>query len=308
MTFGSQADERASFAIMDRAFDAGVFFFDTADVYPFWSSLKTAGRTEEIIGRWLQGRRDQVVLATKLRGPMGTGPNDSGLSRLHIMHAVEASLRRLQTDHIDLYQAHAFDPETPIEETLRALDDLVHAGKVRYIACSNFAAWQLMKALGISERLNLVRFDSVQPRYNLFDRGIEAELLPLCVEERVGVIPYSPLAGGLLTGKYRRGSVPPEGSRYIIFGRQDQITEPVLDALDALSKLANQKDISMAQLAIAWVLAQPVITAPIIGASRPEQLDETLAAVDVALTHEDLLRCEEISVIAEGRRAAPGPS
>ena len=303
MTFGSQADEQTSFAIMDRAFDAGVCFFDTANVYPFWSSMKTAGRTEEIIGRWLQGRRDQVVLATKVRGQMGPGPNDSGLSRRHIMQAVDASLRRLQTDYIDLYQVHAFDPETPLEETLRALDDLVHAGKVRYIGCSNFAAWQLLKALGISERLNLVRFDSVQPRYNLFDRGVESELLPLSAEEQVAVIPYSPLAGGLLTGKYRRGSVPPAGSRFSIFGRQDELTENVLDALDALAGLAKEKGVSMAQLAVAWVLAHSVITSPIVGAARLEQLDETLAAVDVTLTDEDLRRCEEISLIAEGGRA-----
>jgi 1-deoxyxylulose-5-phosphate synthase len=305
MTFGSQTDEQTSFAIMDRAFDAGVFFLDTANVYPFWSTWKTAGRTEEIVGHWLSGRRDRVVVATKVRGQMGPGPNDKGLSRRHIMQAVESSLRRLQTDYIDLYQVHAFDSETPLEETLRALDDLVHAGKVRYIGCSNFAAWQLTKALGISERLNLARFDSAQPRYNLFDREAEAALLPLCAEEHVAVIPYSPLAGGLLSGKYRRGSTPPAGSRYVIFERRDEITEPVLDALDALAVLANEKGVSVAQLAVAWVLAQPVITAPIVGATRAEQLDETLAAADLTLSEQDLRRCDEVSRIAAGRRATP---
>ncbi|MGI8553429.1 MAG: aldo/keto reductase [Dehalococcoidia bacterium] len=302
MTFGNQADEQASFAIMDRAFDAGVFFFDTADVYPVMPKPETVGRSEEIIGRWLKGKRDTIVLATKLRGKMGPGANDVGLSRGHMMQAVEASLRRLQTDHIDLYQVHSFDQETPIEETLRGLDDLIHSGKVRYIGCSNVAAWQLMKANGTSERLHLTRFDSIQPRFNLFDRQIERELLPLCAEEGVGVIPYSPLGGGLLTGKYRRGSEPPPESRYILFGRQSQITPSVLDALDELADLAHHKGVSMAQLTLAWVLANPLITSPIVGATRPEQLDDSLPAVDVRLTEEELKRCDQISQIAEGRR------
>jgi aryl-alcohol dehydrogenase-like predicted oxidoreductase len=306
MTFGNQADEQTSFAIMDRAYEAGVFFFDTADVYPVVPRPETVGRSEEIVGRWLRGKREKIVLATKLRGKMGPGPNDAGLSRAHTIRAVEDSLRRLGTDSIDLYQVHSFDPETPLEETLRALDALVHSGKVRYIGCSNFAAWQLMKALGISERLNLARFDSVQPRYNLFDRQIERELLPLCEEEGVGVIPYSPLGGGLLTGKYRRGNTPPPESRYILFGRESQITESVLDGLDALAGLAQEKGVSMAQLALAWVLANPTITSPIVGATRPEQLDDSLPAVDVKLSEEELARCREISRIAEGRREPAG--
>lgn len=301
MTFGNQADEAASGAIMDRAFAAGITFFDCADVYPVVPRPETVGRSEEILGRWLKGKRQQIVLATKLRGKMGPGPNDVGLSRRHTMEAVEASLRRLGTDYIDLYQVHSFDPETPLEETLRALDDLVHSGKVRYLGCSNFAAWQLMKAIGISERLHLARFDSVQPRYNLFDRQIERELLPLCAEEGVGVIPYSPLGGGLLTGKYRRGSTPPAGSRYILFGRESQITEPVLDGLDAMAALAQEKGVSMAQLALAWVLANPVVTSPIVGATRPEQLDDSLPAVDLKLGEADLKRCDEIAAIAQGR-------
>ena len=306
MTFGNQADEQTSFAIMDRAFAAGIFFFDTADVYPVIPTAETVGRSEEIVGRWLRGRREKIVLATKLRGTMGPGANDAGLSRAHTLRAVEDSLRRLGTDYIDLYQVHSFDPETPLEETLRALDDLVRAGKVRYIGCSNFAAWQLMKALGISERLNLSRFDSVQPRYNLFDRQIERELAPLCAEEGVGVIPYSPLGGGLLTGKYRRGNRPPAESRYILFGRESQITDSVLDGLDALAGLAQEKGVTMAQLALAWVLANPTITAPIVGSTRPEQLDDCLPAVDLRLNEDDLARCKEISRIAEGRREPVG--
>lgn len=306
MTFGNQADESTSFAIMDRAYEAGVFFFDTADVYPVMPRPETVGRSEEIVGRWLRGKREKIVLATKLRGKMGQGANDVGLSRGHTMRAVEDSLRRLGTDYIDLYQVHSFDPETPLEETLRALDALVHSGKVRYIGCSNFAAYQLMKALGISERLGLARFDSVQPRYNLFDRQIERELLPLCAEEGVGVIPYSPLGGGLLTGKYRRGNTPPPESRYILFGRESQITESVLDGLDALAGLAQEKGMTMAQLALAWVLANPTISSPIVGATRPDQLDDSLPAVDVKLSEEDLARCKEISRIAEGRREAVG--
>ena len=304
MTFGNQADEQAAFAIMDRAFEAGVFFFDTADVYPVVPRPETVGRSEEIVGRWLRGRRETIVLATKLRGKMGPGANDGGLSRGHTLRAIEDSLRRLGTDYIDLYQVHSFDPETPLEETLRALDAVVQSGKVRYIGCSNFAAWQLMKALGISERLNLSRFDSVQPRYNLFDRQIERELLPLCEDEGIGVIPYSPLGGGLLTGKYQRGNTPAAASRYILFGRESQITEPVLDGLDALAGLAREKGVTMAQLALAWVLANPIVTAPIVGATRAEQLDDSLGAVELTLSEEDLSRCREIARIAEGRREA----
>ncbi len=204
MTFGYQCDERASFSVMDEAAAQGVNFIDTADVYPVPVSLETVGRTEEIVGRWLKGKREDFVLATKCRMQMGTRPNDAGLSRKHILSAIEASLRRLQTDYVDLYQVHAPDPDTPIEETLRALDSIVESGKARYIGCSNFQAWQLSKALWTSERLGLARFDSVQPRYNLLYRAIEQELLPLCLDQGVGAIVYNPLAGGMLTGKHRR--------------------------------------------------------------------------------------------------------
>src|SRR2546423_532377 len=204
---------------MSKAFDAGVTFFDTADAYPLGATLETVGRTEEYIGRWFQGhpgRRSQVTLATKFYGQVGSGPNDQGGSRKHIVQAIEGSLRRLQTDYIDLYQMHSPDHETPIDETLSALDDLVHSGKVLYIGCSNFPAWELCKALWTSDKLGLARFDSVQPRYNLLFRQIEAELLPLAMDQGIGVISYNPLAGGLLTGRYQPGQAPEEGSRFTV--------------------------------------------------------------------------------------------
>jgi len=289
MTFGYQADEETACAILDRAVDAGVNFLDTADVYPVPPSLETVGRTEEIVGRWLKGRRDQIVLATKCRGRMGPGPNDEGLSRKHIMSAVEASLRRLQTDYIDLYQVHHPDEETPLEETLRAMDDLVRAGKVRYIGCSNFEAWRLCKALWISDKLHLARFDSVQPRYNLLYRAAERELLPLCVEEGVGVIAYNPLAGGLLTGKYRRDQPPPEGTRFALGGssgplyRQRYWRDRLFDGVDRVAEIAGRLGVTPAQLSLAWLLRQPALTSAIVGATRPEQLDESLKAVELEI-------------------------
>src|SRR4051812_33926402 len=214
MTFGHQCDERTSVAIMEKAAEHGVTFIDTADVYPVPPSLETAGRTEDIVGAWLQGKRDRFVLATKCRIRVGHGPNDEGLSRRHILKAADDSLRRLKTDYIDLYQAHAPDPDTPIDETLRAFDDLVRAGKVRYVGCSNYPAWQLALALGVSERHGLARFDCHQPRYNLLHRDIESELLPLCRDQGVGVIAYNPLAGGFLSGKYADPGDVPGGTRF----------------------------------------------------------------------------------------------
>src|SRR5436190_3156838 len=203
MTFGHQCDERTSFAIMNKAAEQGVRFIDTADAYPVPPTPETAGRTEVILGKWLHGQRDRFVLATKCRIKVGEGPNDEGLSRVHIMRAVEASLKRLRTDYIDLYQAHSPDPKTPLEETLRAFDDLVRHGKVRYLGVSNHPAWQVALSLGISDRLGLERLCSIQPRYNLLYREIESELLPLCRDQGLAVIPYNPLAGGFLTGKYK---------------------------------------------------------------------------------------------------------
>ena len=301
MTFGQQCDEETSFAILDRAFEAGVDFLDTADVYPLDGGLERVGRTEEIAGRWMRERgvRERLVLATKCRGAMGAGPNAQGLSRHHIVRAVEGSLRRLQTDAIDLYQPHAFDPHTPIEETLRALDDLVRAGKVRYLGCSNYPAWRLAQALGASERLQLARYETVQPRYNLLYREIETELLPLAREAEVGVLVYNPIAGGLLSGKYHKGQSPERGTRFALQGagqiyQQRYWDDLQLELVEALAKAVAQRGLALAAVAVAWVLAQPGVTSAIIGASRPEQLEATLAGADLELEDEVLRRCDEV--------------
>jgi aryl-alcohol dehydrogenase (NADP+) len=285
MTFGLQCDEPTAVAILDRAAAGGVTFLDAADVYPVGGSLDTVGRTEEILGRWLAGRRHDFVVATKCAGVMGARPWDRGLSRKHILDAIDASLRRLSTDYVDLYQLHSPDRETPIDETLRALDDVVRAGKARYVGCSNYLAYQVARAIGRSEARGLVRFDSVQPRYNLLFRQIERELLPLCREEEIGVIPYNPLAGGFLTGKHRREAGPTPGTRFTLgnaAGRyQDRYWHArEFDTVEALRPLAAEAGISLTRMAVAWVLAHPAVTAPIIGASRPEQLDDVLPAVE----------------------------
>jgi aryl-alcohol dehydrogenase (NADP+) len=291
MTFGLQTDEPTAHAILDRAAEGGIDFLDTSDAYPLGGDLSTRGITEEIIGRWLHGKRDRFIVATKCFVPTGPAPFDAGNSRKHIMSAVDASLRRLQTDYIDLYQLHGFDKNTPIDETLSALDDLVHSGKVRYIGCSNFLTYQLVRAYGRSETLGLVKFDSVQPRYNLLFRQIEREMLPFCREEGVGVIPYNPIAGGLLSGKHDRGAPPPEGSRFTL-GQAGPLYaerywhEREFDTVDALRKLADQAGISLVTLSVAWVLANEAVTSPIIGASRPGQLDASLAAAGYALDPE----------------------
>jgi aryl-alcohol dehydrogenase-like predicted oxidoreductase len=296
MTFGHQCDEKTSFAIMDKAADKGVFFLDTADVYPVPPSPETAGRTEDIVGKWLEGKRDRFVLATKCRMRVGHGPNDEGLSRRHILKAVEDSLRRLRTDYIDLYQPHSADPETPLDETLRALDDLVRQGKVRYLGCSNFAAWQVALSLGISDRHGWARFDCVQPRYNLLYREIESELLPLCRDQGVGVIAYNPLAGGFLTGKYRELGPPPPGTRFALgktgdLYRQRYWQEAQLMAVRQLQQYFQPRGKSLTQVAVAWVLTQPGITSAIVGASKPEQLDDSLAAVNLTLEPEEMEVC-----------------
>jgi 1-deoxyxylulose-5-phosphate synthase len=294
MTFGLQCDEPTSRAILDRAAERGVDFLDSSDAYPLGGDLDTRGITEEILGRWLHGQRDRFIVATKCFAPTGPAPFDMGNSRKHIMSAVEASLRRLQTDYIDLYQLHGYDPNTPIDETLGALDDLVHQGKVRYVGCSNFLTYQLVRAIGRSETLGLARFDSVQPRYNLLFRQIEREMLPFCGEEGVGVIPYNPIAGGLLSGKYNRSAPPPDSGRFNLgtAGKmyQDRYWHPrEFDTVDELSQLAKDAGVSLVTLSVAWVLANKVITSPIIGASRPEQLDASLAALEFKLD-EDLER------------------
>jgi aryl-alcohol dehydrogenase-like predicted oxidoreductase len=296
MTFGNQCDEAASFAILNRAAGAGITFLDTADCYPVPPTPETAGRTEQIIGKWLAGKRDRFVLATKCRIRTGMGPNDEGLSRVHVMRSIEDSLRRLGTDYIDLYQAHSPDPDTPIEESLRAFDDLVRHGKVRYVGCSNYPAWQVALALGTSARLGLARFDCVQPRYNLLHRDIEAELLPLCRDQGVGVIVYNPLAGGFLSGKYHSLESPPEGTRFTLgktgeLYRERYWHQAHLDAVRELKRHFDASRRSLVSVAVAWVLAQPGITSAIIGASRAEQLTESLASVDTKLDEKDLEVC-----------------
>ena len=300
MTFGLQIDEPASVSVLDHAADGGVTFLDTADAYPLGGGVELAGTTEEILGRWLKGRRHQFVVATKVFGRTGLQPWDAGSSRRHIMDAIDASLRRLGTDYIDLYQLHGDDPETPIDETLHALDDLVRAGKVRYIGCSNFLAYRVALALGRSEAHGLARFDSVQPRYNLLFREFERELFPLCLEEGIGVIPYNPLAGGMLSGKHARGQPPAEGTRFTISNAGAMYQERYwhqreFDAVDAFRQIANRAGLKPATLAVAWVLAQPAVTAPILGASRPDQLDDTLAAVDVKLDDDLLHEVDELT-------------
>jgi aryl-alcohol dehydrogenase-like predicted oxidoreductase len=302
MTFGLQCDDATSFAILDRAFAAGITFLDTADVYPSGGNLATIGRTEEIIGDWMRAgnRRDDVVLATKCFGPTGPNPWDAGNSRKHVVAALDASLRRLGTDHVDLYQLHFPDPATPIDETLGALDDLVRAGKVRYVGCSNFLAYQVARAIGRSEARGLVRFESVQPRYNLLFREFERELFPLCAEEQIAVIPYNPLAGGLLSGKHRRGA-PTEGTRFTLGTAgpmyQDRYWhDREFATVEAVQTLADEAGLSLVTLATAWVLAHPVVTAPIIGASRPEQLDALLAACTVTLDPDLRERLDALTV------------
>ena len=294
MTFGLQSDEATAAAILDRAAEGGIDFLDTSDAYPLGGDLTTRGVTEEILGRWLHGKRDRFIVATKCFAPTGPAPFDAGNSRKHILAAADASLRRLQTDYIDLYQLHGYDPATPIEETLGALDDLVHAGKVRYIGCSNFLTYQLVRAIGRSETLRLARFDSVQPRYNLLFRQIEREMLPFCLEDGVGVIPYNPIAGGLLSGKHSRTAPPPEGTRFTLGTAAKNSPDRYwhdreFETVDALRQLADKAGVSLVTLAVAWVLANPAITAPIIGASRPDQLEASLAAAELDLD-DDLTR------------------
>jgi aryl-alcohol dehydrogenase (NADP+) len=291
MTFGLQTDERTSGLILDVATHAGVNFIDTANVYPVGGGLETAGATEEIVGRWLRGRRSQVILATKAVGVMGSAAWEQGASRKHLLDAIDASLRRLGTDYVDLYQLHSDDRTTSLDESLEALDIIVRSGRARYVGVSNFLAYRLARALGRSDTLRLVRYVSVQPRYSLLFREIERELLPLATEERLAVIPYNPLAGGLLTGKHNLESGPAQGTRFTL-GTAGEIyqkrywREREFATVKAYLSLAKEASLNPATLAVAWVLANPAITAPIIGASRPEQLHATLAAIDTVLTSE----------------------
>lgn len=295
MQYGWTAPRENATIVLDAFYDAGGNFIDTADIYSRWAPGNPGGVAEELIGAWLKTKpRAQVIVATKVYGPMGEGPNDRGLSRKHILEACEASLRRLQTDYIDLYQTHAWDPSTPLDETLRALDDLVHAGKVRYIGCSNIPAWHLMEALWTSDKYNLARYDSLQPHYNLVHRAeYERELQAVCAKYGLGVIPYSPIAGGLLSGKYRRGYQPQEGTRG--WNLRHALTERNFRIIDQLEEIARQKGKTILQIALAWIRQQPTITSPIVGANTVEQLTEILGALEVTLTPEELQSLDQIS-------------
>ncbi len=302
MTFGYQCDEATSFAILDRASEKGITFLDSSDVYPLGGGLERAGRTEEIIGKWIRGKRHDWVIATKCFGATGPQPFHAGNNRRHILDAIDASLRRLGTDYIDLYQLHGYDPEVTTDETLGALDAIVRAGKVRYIGCSNYLAYQLARAIGRSDARGFARFVSVQPRYNLLFREFERELFPLCVEEGIGVIPYNPIAGGLLTGKHDRTKPPSEGTRFAFGGRVSQLyqdrywKDKIFDAVDTLNGVANEAGMPLTTMSVAWVLAQPWVTSPIIGASRPDQLDATVAALDLALDAGLLAKLNEMTM------------
>jgi aryl-alcohol dehydrogenase-like predicted oxidoreductase len=301
MTFGLQTDEATSRAILDTAAEAGINFLDTSDVYPLGGGydLGTVGRTEEIIGRWLEGKRSRFIVATKAYGRMGPLEWDEGSSRKHLLEAIDASLKRLRTDYVDLYQLHADDPKTPFDETLSTLDTLIRAGKVRYIGCSNFLAYRLARALGRSDFLRVTRLSSVQPRYSLLFREIERELLPLCAEEGVAVIPYNPLAGGMLTGKHKPGG-PTQGTRFTL-GTAAELYQKrywhdrQFETLASVVEIAKEAGLAPATLAVAWVLANPVITAPIIGASRPEQLAASIAALDAKLSPALKQRLDELT-------------
>src|SRR5918993_973293 len=298
MTFGQEADEETSREIVSRFLDAGGNFVDTADVY-------SNGVSEEITGRALRGVRDDVVLATKVFFLMGEGPNDGGLSRKHIMRGCEDSLRRLGTDYIDLYQVHCWDAATPLEETLSALTDLVRSGKVRYIGVSNFTAWQIMKSVCVSEANRLERFVCLQPQYSLVERNVEYEILPVCEEESLGIIPWSPLGGGFLSGKYRRDEEPPEASR---ISEAEESMEEYWDrraternwaALDMVGRISEETGKSYAQISLNWLLRQNGVTAPIIGARTLEQLEDNIGASGWQLTAEQVEELSEASALED---------
>jgi len=297
MTFGREADEATSHAILDRFVAVGGTFIDTANVYG-------RGRSEEVVGSWLRGKeRDALVVATKVRFPMGAGPNEVGLSRTHIRASVEASLRRLQTDYIDLYQVHAWDHATPIEETLATLNDLVREGKVRYIGTSNHTGYQLQRAIDLSRRMGWEPYICLQPQYNLLCRSTEWELVPVCADEGVGIIPWSPLRGGWLTGKYHRGMAePPHGTRVGesqnptgTEGWERNATEHTWRVLDALAAVAKEADRSPAQVALRWLLQRPGVTAPIIGARTIAQLDDNIGATALTLDEGQMARLDDAS-------------
>ncbi|WP_159715327.1 aldo/keto reductase [Geminicoccus flavidas] len=300
MTFGGagafaktgSTDAAGARRLVDLCLDAGVNLFDTADVY-------SRGQAEEILGQAVQGRRDQVLLTTKARFSMGDGPNDAGSSRQHLIQACEASLKRLGTDYLDLYQLHEWDGQTPLDETLRALDDLVSAGKVRYVGVSNFSGWHLMKMLATAEADHLVRPVSQQIHYTLQAREAEYELVPVAVDQGVGILVWSPLAGGLLSGKYRRGQAMPEGTRHLANWGEPQVHDQdrLYDIVDVLVELADARGVPPAQLALAWLLGRPGVASLVIGARTEAQLLANLAAAELELSAEERRRLDEVSAV-----------
>jgi len=301
MMFGGKTNAEDSFAIIDKALDEGINFIDTANVY-------SRGKSEDTVGEALKrnGKRNSVFLATKVHGQMGDGPNDMGTSRRHIIEQCEASLKRLQTDHIDLYQLHRPRGDTPIDETLRALDDLVRSGKVRYIGSSTFAAWQVVESVFVAKELGTNRIVCEQPPYNLLDRRIERELLPMAQTFGMAVIPWSPLGGGLLTGKYRRGEEMPEGARFADTNNpiyQRRLTDRVYDVVDGLDVIAKEKGVALSQLALAWVTQQPGVTSSIIGPRTFEQFEDNLASQDITFTADELKQIDRVS--RRGEHVAP---
>ena len=292
MFFGSHTNEADAIKIMDLAFDKGINLFDTANSY-------AGGQSEVVVGKALKNKRQAVVLATKVANKQGPSPNDFGLSRKHIIWAVEQSLKRLDTDYIDIYYAHTPDYSTPIEETLRVFDLLVQQGKVRYIACSNYRAWQLVKAIGVSQQKNLARFDCIQSPYNLLTRDIEYELLPCCASEGVGVTVYHPLAAGFLTGKYDQNKTPPSDARFgwegIGPGEMKRNWSTInFQAVTRLKEIADAHDKNLAQFSLAWILNNPVVSSTLIGVSSAKQLEENIEAMELKLTENEIKECDEV--------------
>jgi aryl-alcohol dehydrogenase-like predicted oxidoreductase len=297
--FGAPTDEDEAHRMLDLFLDRGGNFVDTADVYSAWDDDSWAGRSEEMIGTWLaaSGKRHEIVLATKARSAMSDLPNDQGLSRRHLMDAVEASLRRLQTDFIDLYQTHSMDTDTPIEETMRALDDLVRQGKVRYVGCSNYSAWRLCQALWASDRADVVRYECLQPVYNLLQReGFERDTADLIREKGLAVIPYSPQAAGFLTGKYKAGQEPPPNTRAASNDRMRRhFTDANFELVEEMERIGQGHGKTVGHVALAWHLSNPLITAPILGARNAAQLEESLGAAGFRLQEEEMSRLNALT-------------
>jgi aryl-alcohol dehydrogenase-like predicted oxidoreductase len=296
MQFGWTADEETSHSVLSRAVELGCNFIDTADVYSSWASGNKGGESETIIGTWLAKNsvsRGDIIIATKVRGSMGSGPNDQGLSRHHILRSVHDSLSRLQTGYIDLYQVHWPDNDTPLDETLGALDDLIRSGLVRYIGCSNYPAWLLTKALWVSDIKQLARFETVQPHYNFIHRSeFERELQDLCLDQEIGVIPYSPLAGGFLTGKYSRDGDLPSSERAKGV-RERYFNDKGFEALEMMAEISRSYDTAISQMAIGWILANPTVSSVIIGANSISQLEETFAGAELEISDNDKTRLDE---------------